>query len=325
MNAYSSIEHAMQFTLHDIKERGIITSPRGKESKELIGYGYVLTNPRKRIVGLKARDLNPFYLIGNLLWVLRQSNKLDIIQYYNERGNMFSDDGEILRGAYGKRIFDFDGINQWNNVVKELKVDPDSRRAVINFFLPQHDWTGSLDTPCTTDIQFFLRENKLHLVNHMRSQSAAFVQPYDVFLMTMLQELLANELKVEVGIYKHICGSYHYFTNEESMVDAIISSFDYTPEMPKMVGGMEEVKKLLYFEQLARFDTIRLNEQGLNADKNYLLAELLGLGLPTYWHHIGEVLLAKALHFTSGVNPEYIIFVKGLKNNPFQNLLLNVK
>ena len=248
MNAYSSVEMALKFTLNDIKQKGFVTSPRGRESKELIGHGYVLTNPRNRIVGFEARDLNPFYLIGNLLWVLRQSNKLDIICYYNPRGYMFSDDGEILRGAYGKRIFDFDGVNQWNNVIKELKVDPDSRRAVINFFLPQHDWTGSLDTPCTTDIQFFLRDNKLHLVNHMRSQSAAFVQPYDAFLMTMLQELLANELGVELGIYKHICGSYHYFTNEEGMVDKIIASTDYTPEMPKMEGGMAEVKKLLQFE-----------------------------------------------------------------------------
>lgn len=323
MKFYSSLEHAIKFTLSDIKEKGFIVSPRGKESKELIGHGYGLTNPRNRIMGFAARDLNPFYLIGNMLWVLRQSNKLEIINYYNPRGSNFSDDGEILRGAYGKRIFDFDGVNQWQECIKELKLDPNSRRAIITFHLPQHDWTGSLDTPCTASVQFFIRNNELHMFNHMRSQSAAFVQPYDVFLFTMLQELMAVELGVDLGIYKHICGSYHYFTNEESMIDKIIESTDYTPAMENMVGGIAEIKKLLYFEQLARFDTIKSVERGLNADLEYLIVELDKLGLPKYWKHIGEVLIAKAVHFSK--HNKYQNYVKTLVGNPFQKLLSQVK
>jgi hypothetical protein len=159
----------------------------------------------------------------------------------------------------------------------------------------------------------------------MRSQSAAFVQPYDVFLMTMLQELMANELGVELGTYQHICNSYHYFTNEEEMVDNIINSVDYTPEMPKMAGGMKEVKKLLQFEKIAREDTIMQNNNGMVTDYNYLINALLGLNLPSYWHYIGEVLIAKALHFSAGNSLVYENFVNGLKLNPFQKLLLQFK
>lgn len=300
MKAYESLEIALQKTLADVKSYGFITSPRGRESKELIGHGYVLTNPLNRLVGMKERDLNPYYMIGNLLWVLRQSNKLEVINYYNPRGRMFSDDGQILRGAYGKRIFDFDGINQWNNVIKELKADPDSRRAVINFFLPQHDWTGSLDTPCTTDIQFFIRDNKLHLVNHMRSQSSAFVQPYDVFLMTMLQELLANELGVEIGIYKHFCGSYHYFTDEESMVDNIINSEDYTSPMTAMPKGTtyNSIKPLLYFESDLREKAIELNKIGKQINQYTWTSKLYELRLDNYWNQLGFILILKAMEFT---------------------------
>jgi thymidylate synthase len=327
MDAYISLEKALQGTLVDVCEKGIVTSPRGRQSKELIGHGYVLTNPRARIIGLAARNLNPFYLVGNLLWVLRQSNKLEVINYYNPRGSMFSDDGEILRGAYGKRIFDFDGINQWKQCYNELKVDPDSRRAIVSIHLPQHDWTGSLDTPCTADFQFLLRDNKLHMVNHMRSQSAAFVQPYDVFLMTMIQELMANELGVELGIYKHICNSYHYFTNEQDMVDAIIESEDYTPSMQHMVGGMAEVKLLLTFEALARKVTIELAQQGLLTDIKYLERELDKLGLPTFWNNIGEVLIAKAINLLDGNNgATYLDYVRNSINNgnPFKKLLLQL-
>lgn len=317
---FQSLEHAMQETLEDIEVSGWEVSPRGRKSKELLGHGYTLINPRHRIMSFKTRNLNPFYLVGNLLWVLRQSNDLDTINYYNPRGSNFSDDGKILRGAYGKRIFDFDGVNQWHQVVKELSYDRNSRRAIITFHLPQHDWSGSLDTPCTASIQFFIRENKLHMINHMRSQSAAFVQPYDVFLMTMLQELLANELKVELGNYQHFCGSYHYFVDEQDMVDDIYYSHDYSEPMPPMEGGMSEVKKILLFEHIARLDTIRQHEQGMAADFAYLVEELQRINLNSYWYSIGEVLIAKALHFTDSAY--YKKFVNNeINNNPFKKLL----
>jgi thymidylate synthase len=321
---HKSLEEAMQQTLINIQKYGYTTSPRDKESKEILGYNFIIENPRNRLVSFKERNLNPFYLVGNLLWVLNQSNKLEFINYYNPHGVNFSDDGEILRGAYGKRIFDFDGVNQWQECIKELKLDKDSRRAIITFHLPQHDWTGSLDTPCTASIQFFIRNNRLNLICHMRSQSAAFVMPYDIFLMTMLQELMANELKVEIGYYQHFCGSLHYFSNEEIVVNNIISSIDYNySTMPKMIGGMSEIKKLLYFEKLARFDTIKQVKQSHYADLEYLIAELDKLNLPKYFKYIGEVLIAKAIHF-SKIN-KYKNYVESLVDNPFKKLLIQFK
>lgn len=290
---FEGIEDALQQTLADIKEEGIITSPRGRESKEIIGYNFIIEDPRWRITTFKGRNLNPFYLVGNLLWVLSQSNKLDFIKYYNPKGIMFSDDGEILRGAYGKRIFDFDGVNQWEQCVKELKTDPDSRRAIITFHLPQHDWSGSLDTPCTASIQFFIRNGYLDMVNHMRSQSAAFVMPYDIFLMTMLQELMARELNVELGEYHHYAGSMHYYIAEERMVDMIIESDDYGIPMLIMPKDttLNKIKPLLHFEK-------ELREYVLNSDRinsEVWVERLKALNLDKYWNDFGFILIAKAL------------------------------
>lgn len=315
---FDSLELAMQKSLQEVKEYGFITSPRGRESRELLGYSYVLNNPRNRIMGLKARNLNPYYLVGNLFWVLNQSNELDFINYYNPRGIAFSDNGKTLRGGYGKRIFDIDGVNQWYQCLRELKIDKDSRRAAITFHLPQHDWHGSLDTPCTLSVQFFIRENKLHFINHMRSQSAAFVQPYDVFLMTMLQELMACELGVEIGEYHHICGSYHYFTNEERMVDMIIESEsnDYTKGMEAMPKETtyESLKPLLYFER-----TLRKSAINGYAHPGHYLEELKKLNLNNYWYQFGLVLIAKSLHHINHVDYSKFINEK-IKDTMFGNL-----
>jgi hypothetical protein len=104
------------------------------------------------------------------------------------------------------------------------------------------------------------------------------------------------------------------------MIDKIVESDEYTPEMNKMVGGMSEVKKLLQFEQIARLDAIRQNESGMVADFNYLVNELEGFKLPTYWHHIGEVLIAKALQYTNDFT-FYKKYISGLHLNPFIKLL----
>jgi thymidylate synthase len=315
-NIYPAFDDAYQETLTDINMFGYESNPRNRASKELLGYSYIVEDPNARLIAFKARNINPYYLIGNLLWVLKQSNKLDIINYYNPRGSNFSDDGEILRGAYGKRIFDFDGVNQWYQVVNELKLNPESRRGMITINLPQHDWTGSLDTPCTSNIHFFIRHNQLHMINNMRSQSAAFVMPYDVFLMTMLQELMANELGIEVGFYQHNADSMHYFLDEEEKVNELIESLDYSERMPEMPkNSMKQVKKLLQFEELARKMAIESNLLDKEIILNDLLTEFDSLNLDSYWMYFGEVLIAKVLDYTKN---KHLINKLISKTNPFK-------
>lgn len=320
---HQNIEEAMQQTLLDIRNYGHITSPRGRESKELIGYNFIIDNPRARIAGFKERDLNLYFALGNFLYIAQQSNKLEVIKYYNPRGVNFSDDGETLRGGYGKRIFDIDGVNQWNQVIKELKIDPDSRRAIITIHLPKYDWAGSLDTPCTASFQVFIRDGKLNMINTMRSQSAAFVMPYDIFLMTMLQELMANELGVKLGYYHHFCGSIHYFSNETSMVENIIDSNDYTASMNAMPKNTtyDSLKPLFFFERELR-EFVVFTEKipgltGLNIE--YWIDNLLELNLGTYWEQIGYVLIAKALDYLGEDN---VNFINIYLNDIFKKLLL---
>lgn len=294
MEIYNSLEAAYVNMLEDIQDNGISSSPRGMGTKELIGAGFIISNPEDRIISLNEREINPFYLVGNFLWVISQSNDVEFINYYNPRGYNFSDDGKILRGAYGKRIFDMDGVNQMHQAIRELKLDPDSRRALISIHMPQHDWTGSLDTPCTADFGLLIRDNYLTMINHMRSQSAAFVMPYDIFLMTMLHEICANELETNLGQYHHFCNSLHYFDREEEKVNAIIDEYYDTDTldslvMPRFKAKLKDFKPLLQFERKLRL----LNKTDF--DYRYWNATLKDLELEEVLHQIGVILIIKAL------------------------------
>lgn len=302
LQAFNSLETAYKFILSDIAKYGLFSSPRGRDTKEIIGGGFTLTNPTNRMIGNPARKLNIFYAIGNFLWVMAQSNDLAFIEYYNPRGRNFSDDGKILRGAYGKRIFDFDGINQYHQAVRELMVDKDSRRALINIHMGQHDWSGSLDTPCTSDFHFIIREGQLHCINHMRSQSVAMVMPYDIFLMTMIHEYTAIKLGVELGEYQHFCNSMHFYNAESYIVSEIIESKvgvtkqqDYMPESTNDLM----LKTILFFEKELREETIRCKLSSGSINYQKWEDKLNNLSLPKYWNEICLLLIAHSLKYSN--------------------------
>jgi len=191
------------------------SSPRGKPIRELIGASFTLTDPRNRLVLSPARNVNYGFAVGELCWYLRGNNDLRTMQYYNRRMVQFSDDGETINSAYGYRMFKpfHSTCSQWEHVIQELKNDPASRRAVMHINHPSDlvraTEQGSKDVPCTMSIQLFIRDRKLHMHVHMRSNDAVWGMPYDVFSFTCLQEYFLGRLQ-EVGVKVDDLGHYHH-------------------------------------------------------------------------------------------------------------------
>lgn len=176
---------------------------------EIINAVTVITDPRQGFVKSKERNLSIKYAVGELLWYLSGSNKLEDISPYSSAWKNLSDDGNTVNSAYGYRIFNKFGFNQWEHVIKLLQKDPLSRQAIIHIKEPNNAPTK--DLPCTICIQYLIRDNKLHSTVYMRSNDIWLGFPYDVFNFTSLQVLMAMELGVPVGEYTHIAGSLHLY------------------------------------------------------------------------------------------------------------------
>jgi len=84
-----------------------------------------------------------------------------------------------------------------------------------------------------------IRNDKLVLVVYMRSNDAFLGLPHDMFCFTMLQEIIARTLKVDVGVYKHAVGSLHLYQRDvESANEFLAEGFQSTkPIMPAMPLG----------------------------------------------------------------------------------------
>ncbi|WP_024903372.1 thymidylate synthase [Robbsia andropogonis] len=223
-----------------LRRRGVDEiNPTKGPAKEISGALLVLKNPRAR-VSQSERKNTLFSCLGECLWYLAGSNSLDFIRYYISRYGEFSDDSETIFGAYGPRLFGASGgTDQVHNVIRTLRSNRDSRRAVIQLFHGE-DLSANLisrrkDLPCTCTLQFLVRNHQLHTMVMMRSNDAFMGLPHDIFAFTMLQELIARSLGVEVGQYKHAVGSLHLYTNNtQSVEDYLNEGFQEMVSMPPM-------------------------------------------------------------------------------------------
>lgn len=211
-----TVDDAWQFWFDKLKEHaesGTLENSRdGMVVGEFINAVTVINDPTRNIVRSKDRNMPIRYAVGELLWYLSGSNKLKDIEVFSKVWERMSDDGETVNSAYGHRIFNKFGFNQMNYVIEALNRDPSSRQAVIHIKDPQdYIENPTHDVPCTVCLQFFIRDNKLHMTTYMRSNDVWTGFPYDVFSFTCFQIILAFRLGVEIGTYTHIAGSLHMY------------------------------------------------------------------------------------------------------------------
>lgn len=254
------------------------SAPRGQRIKEKIGVSFRINNPRHRLPTVIGRDFSTSYMVAELLWYLSGNNRTDWISRYSSFWKNISDDGETANSAYGARLF-FPNekianarFSQYDYVVEELKKDRDSRRAVMHIRVPSDSLDAKLDMPCTLSLQFFIRDEKIHMVTSMRSSDLIFGIAYDIPAFTIFQEMLANEFGIEMGTYTHISNSLHIYEKHFGMVEEILKNSQKSIELSNKIGEMpklpndviEKIPQIMSLEELIRHST--------SSDEAYWLA-----------------------------------------------------
>ncbi len=281
---FNCMDEALRGTLQAIMRLGKVVSPRGAETREILNWSFRLLRPRSRTIHSESRRWSESLAIGELCWHLSGSDNLSFISYYSSKWALFSKDGRRIHGScYGKRIFHAEkGLpSQWDNIVKILKQDPESRRAVLTLHNRNYDSNATTcDQPCLETVQFLLRKGQLHCIATMRSNDAIWGLCYDVFFVTMLQERLATQLGVRLGWYQHIANSMHVYKPFYKMARAIIAEKRRIPIKPMPI--MRDVNRLPNF--LAVEASLRKGDpKGVQLVQN----------LPVYWRELAQPLLKK--------------------------------
>lgn len=256
MTTYETLDAAFSAEIGHVLAAGHPVAPRGMGCLEVEGRVIRLANPRARLISAAARRWSLPYAVGEFCWHLSGSDSLEQISYYSRRWRELVDGDPHVHGScYGRKLFHSVAgrPNQWEAIRNLLRVDPDSRRAVLSIFTPDDvvDAAGSPDVPCCSTLQFLLRDGRLNLIATMRSNDLFIGFGYDIFFFTMLQELMACELGVDVGWYQHSAGSLHLYDRDLPAARRVPMSSPADIVMP-MLDGPGELHRVLRYEQLIR-------------------------------------------------------------------------
>jgi thymidylate synthase len=181
----------------------------GTQSRYPLSDGFPLLTTKK--LHLKS-------IIYELLWFLRGDTN---VRWLQERGvriwNEWADaDGELgpVYGHQWRSWPDYRGgtIDQIQQVVDQLKHNPDSRRMIVSAWNVAEVGNMALP-PCHTLFQFYVAEGRLSLQLYQRSADTFLGVPFNIASYALLLQMMAQVTGLEAGDFVHTTGDTHLYLN----------------------------------------------------------------------------------------------------------------
>lgn len=195
-----------------LNEPDYISSPRGQKIHELLNCSFEIQQPMFNLIQNEHKSSSLKYISAEFMWYLSKSLDPTFISEYaslwntikNFDGNICSNYGHLIYGKQFKWAYD------------SLIEDEHSRQSIFHINNSSHQFSGNKDFVCTMYGQFFIRENKLHLAIHMRSNDIIFGLINDYPFFNILHQQMLRLLKhkyenLEIGSYYHNVGSIHLY------------------------------------------------------------------------------------------------------------------
>jgi thymidylate synthase len=259
-----SLDQALSQTLKQVIEQGSrlsiggrLSIAAGRTTFEILNHSVRVTNPRRRFPSNPEYHFNPVAAVSRFVWMMSGSDRVSDIISYQPKVTAFSDDGLTISGSsYGHRLLaSRPGLNQLTGVIERLKEDPHSRRAFVSIYQPEDAVRESKDIPCLLGLGYHIREGRLHASTFMRANNAYSLFPYNFFEFSLLGEIIAIELGVELGPLTHSAFSLHIYEEEVEPAAAVVragSAVTGLDEINIPPQPLATVRRLVNLEPLVR-------------------------------------------------------------------------
>ena len=174
---------------------------------------------RRNFPVLTTKKLHLKSIIYELLWFLRGETN---VRWLQERGVTIWDEwadketGDLGR-VYGAQWRDWrtsDGrsINQIDNVITQIKQNPDSRRLIVTAWNPGEIEAMALP-PCHAMFQFFVQDGELSCQLYQRSADIFLGVPFNIASYALLTMMVAQVCGLKPGEFVHTLGDLHLYKN----------------------------------------------------------------------------------------------------------------
>ena len=263
------------------------------ETIELLHVGFEITDPRQRWVVSRRPANNPAFAIANALWMLAGGNDSAVMNYWFRGLPKFAGHGATYAGAYGHRLRKHFGIDQIRQACDVLSSDRMSRQVVLQYWdvhsdLPLADGKPrSEDVPCSVMSMLKVRDGRLEWSQVLRSNDLFRGLPKNLVQFTLLQEIMADWLGLEVGGYHQWCDSLHAYA--DSLQEFSCSgAIDEKTNTDSLVLSSDQYDWLIG-EMYHRMTT--LTQPSLGAGR---VSEIIAIDAPAGYQNLLRVLAAES-------------------------------
>lgn len=195
-----------------------VTDKSGVKTIEIIGSSFIADSPV--IFGQPNND----YINRELAWYESKSlNVNDIPGGPPAIWKQVATPEGLINSNYGFLIWSKENGDQYQNVLNELRRNPNSRRAVMVYQRPsiwaEYNKDGMSDFICTNAVGYLIRDNKLHAHVTMRSNDAYFGYRNDYAWQKNVLDKLAADLNIETGTIYWTATSLHVYERHFNLLE----------------------------------------------------------------------------------------------------------
>ncbi len=167
--------------------------------------------------------------IEEMLWIFqKQSNVVKDLQdkkvyiwdeWRDEKGTIGKAYGYQLAQEVGRT-----GRNQVDNLIYNLKNNPESRRHIISLWNVD-DIDEMMLTPCVWQSQWVVQNGRLHVEIMARSTDVALGLPFNLAQYWVLHKLIANEVGLEAGDMIFVMTTPHIYDRHIGTIKKQINTY----------------------------------------------------------------------------------------------------
>lgn len=218
--------------LHNkVLSEDFVVDKSGVKTVELIAPK-ILIDPTQKYMDFGAKKSNEDYIEKEHKWYM--SKDLCITGYVDDVKiwDQVSDSNKEINSNYGYLVYGRGNFNQFDNALKNLKENRDSRQAVIYYARPSIHYEaksfGASDFICTFFQHFFIRNNELICITAMRSCDSIFGflndSPwFSSVILNMHDKLLETYPDLKIGFNTFIPNSFHVYERHFPLLERIVN------------------------------------------------------------------------------------------------------
>ena len=209
---YKNATDAFELLFSDINANG--ESFAGTKAK--FNVSFTLQDVSNKTVTTPQRKFNEDYAEYEWNWYLKgDRDASEIAERAKIWKQMMVDGTTEVNSNYG---YFWKKNYQLSRVIQELKTNKETRRAIVVHYDINELDRYKHDTPCNDVLNFYIKDDKLHLTVFARSIDLVFGFCNDQYTFAKLMEMVAFQLDIPVGEMTWMITNLHIYPRHYDML-----------------------------------------------------------------------------------------------------------